>query len=341
MRSFRRFLRAAVVILVAAAILVTLDFLLYPCTFVRSDVHAVTTRTFDDLYLGTSHGKSNISPAAAEEVSGRSGYNMCVGGEYAVDAYYLAKLVLEKGHRPQRIIYEVSPAYLSREKEEGNNYLLFFHEFPLSLSRAEYFFRTVAGCNLRTLFFPWYEYPLSYELEHIGETVTRKASGDYSTESMRTGQQEYHDDGFLERYPMDPETFSFQGLQELFPEDLREDNMAWLDRLTGLCRDNGIEMVAVVTPLPGDTLDRFRDGYLALDEYFAGYFAERNIRYINFNSGVYAGLAEYGIEDYTDLDGHMNGDAARRFSRLLAGVLETDEAGAGELFETEEEDSLG
>ena len=33
---------------------------------------------------------------------------MCVGGEYEIDAYYIAKLIAEK-QKPTRIIYEVDP----------------------------------------------------------------------------------------------------------------------------------------------------------------------------------------------------------------------------------------
>ena len=49
-------LKAAVIAAAAVILLLALDFALYPCTFIRSDIRAVTTGTFDDVYLGTSHG---------------------------------------------------------------------------------------------------------------------------------------------------------------------------------------------------------------------------------------------------------------------------------------------
>lgn len=78
--------------------------------------------------MGTSHGKMNIDPKTISSVTGRTGHNLCVGGEYGIDAYYLAKLLLEK-QKPERIIYEVDPGYFMTQKEEGNNYLLFYHQF--------------------------------------------------------------------------------------------------------------------------------------------------------------------------------------------------------------------
>ena len=89
MHSFKKFSKAVLVIAVCTAILILLDTALYPCTFMRNDVHTVVTQQFDDIILGTSHGKMDIDPESMEEVNGRTGHNLCVGGEYGIDAYYL------------------------------------------------------------------------------------------------------------------------------------------------------------------------------------------------------------------------------------------------------------
>ena len=115
MRNFKKTARVLIVTAVTGLLLYALDFFLYPCTFIRNDIHAVTTKTFDDIYLGASYGKINIDPSSIQTVSGRTGHNLCVGGEYSIDSYYLAKLILEKGHKPKRIVYEISPGYYVRE----------------------------------------------------------------------------------------------------------------------------------------------------------------------------------------------------------------------------------
>ena len=335
MRNFRRFLG---VLAVAVGLLLLLDFLLYPCTFMRNDIHAVTTNGYDTIYLGTSHGKMGIDPAAVEEVNGRNGHNICVGGEYCVDIYHLAKLILEKGEKPERFVLELSPDYLITEKEEGNNYLLFYHEFPLSMTKLSYFRAAIAKTNLRTVFFPWYEYALSYELSNMKETARKKWSKDFSAEGMKTETQEYHENGFIERFPIDTDTLDPEDLEELYipyPEDLLEENMQYLDKLTQLCREQGVELVALITPVPQVTMDYFYDGYQALDAYFSEYFAERDVRYINFNSDELYAYATHDLTDYTDLDGHLNGDAARAFSAQLARVLDLPEE-EWEIWETEE-----
>lgn len=324
MRNFKRAARAVCVIAAAAGIFWLLDFALYPCTFIRNDMHTVCGQSFDDLYVGTSHGKMNIDPETMEKVSGRTGHNLCVGGEYSIDVYYILKLLLEKGKAPSRLVYEISPGYVTLEKEEGNNYLLFYHEFPLSLARLEYFWDAVAKCNFRTMLFPWYEYELSYELSNLGTTVQKKLGGDYGSESFETDTQKYHESGFVERYPVDSSTFTMTGIVTFDRAQVKRENMEYLEKLIGLCQENGIEFVAVTTPMPADTLRKYAESYEDAGAFFDDFFGEQGVRYINFNSREYYQLAPHRVEYYTDLDGHMNGDAAREFSANLARILDRE-----------------
>lgn len=322
MRNFKKIIRIVCILVSAAAVFLGLDYVLYPCTFTRNDIHAVTTRTYDDIYLGTSHGKMDIDPETMETVSGRSGHNLCVGGQYSEDAYYLTRLILEKGNKPSRIIYEISPGYFTSEKEEGNNYLLFYHEFPASLSKLSYFWDSVRNCNFRTLFFPWYEYPLGYELEHMEETAAKKWTGDFGIEDLKSDSQEYHESGFVERYPVDPSDFTMSGIEEFHTEDVSERNMAYLKKLIRLCKEHEIEFIALVTPMPAETLSEYGASFAEAYQYFGDFFAENDVRYINFNSNQYYEAFSHDLTSYTDYDGHLNGDAAREFSGILAQVLD-------------------
>ncbi len=323
MRSSRNGWKVFVkVFAVAAAFLVTvrgLDFLLYPCTFIRSDIYAVCENQMEDIYLGTSHGRMNIDPEMVEEETGRKGHNLCVGGEYSIDAYYLTKLLIEKS-RPSRIIYEVSPGYFISEKEEGNNYLLFFHEFPLSRAKLEYFHDSIMKCNFRTIFFPWYEYPLSYEIGKIQDTVYQKWNHNYDPEYLKGSQQEYHANGFIERYPVDTSELSMEEMEAFEVEKVKAENVEYLRKLIRLCQDHDIEFVAVSTPMPVATLAEYKDSFLSAWRYFSDIFEEYDVEYINFNREYYE-AASHEITEYTDYDGHMHGEAARKFSQTLGRIL--------------------
>lgn len=324
MHNFKRTMRAVLIAAAALFLFAGLDFLLYPCTFIRNDLHTVCAETFDDIYVGTSHGKINIDPETAQEVTGRTGHNLCIGGEYSVDAYYMIKLLIERGRKPSRVIYEISPAYFTLEKEEGNNYLLFYHEFPFSRTKLEYFWNAVAKCNLRTMLFPWYEYDLSYELANMGTSARKKWQGDYGIEDFRTDTQEYHESGFVARYPVEDTKFTMSGIRPFRRGEVRREHMEYLEKLIDLCREQGIAFAAVITPVPVDTLRKFQEEYEDADGYFGDFFEKKDVAFINFNNREYYKYASHRIESYTDLDGHMNEEAAREFTKNLARLLEME-----------------
>ena len=56
-------------------------------------------------------------------------------------------------------------------------------------------------------------------------------------------------------------------------------------------------------------------------ELFAEFFEKEDVRYLNFNREYFADFS-HEITNFTDYDGHMNGDAAREYSRVLGEVLD-------------------
>ena len=51
MHNFKKGLKTFLVLVVCVALLAALDLALYPCTFMRNDVHAVVTQQFDDIII--------------------------------------------------------------------------------------------------------------------------------------------------------------------------------------------------------------------------------------------------------------------------------------------------
>ena len=54
MHNFKKVLKTFLVLVVCVALLAALDLALYPCTFMRNDVHAVVTQQFYDIIVVTS-----------------------------------------------------------------------------------------------------------------------------------------------------------------------------------------------------------------------------------------------------------------------------------------------
>ena len=314
-------LPSLLLISVVTCVLLLLDYALYPCTYVRSDIHSITTRTYDDVYVGTSHGKMDIDPAVMEEVSGRTGHNACGGGEYPADVLYLVRLMVETGHKPRRVIYEIAPAYFAGEKEEGNNYLLFYHEYPVGRVKLSYFWHLLRKCDFRTWFFPWYEYDLSYELSNLGRTLSDKWNRVYGAEQFRTEAQAYQDSGFIARYAVDTSVLTTEGLSVPETGQIRADNLDYLRELIRLCREEGIELMAVTTPLPLPYLQAYAAQFQQLWPVFEAFFEEEQVTWLNFNDEAHFNLFTHDIAAFTDMDGHMNSDAAAAFSRVLSREL--------------------
>lgn len=320
MHNFKTTGKALVIAAVFVLILAGLDMALYPCTFMRNDIHTVTTWQRDDIILGTSHGKMGIDPESMEEITGRTGHNLCVGSEYCEDAYYLLKLIQEK-QAPSRVIYEIDPGYFVTEKQEGNNYLLFFHEFPFSAAKLQYFWSSIASCNFRTILFPWYEYSLKLELERAKETFSQKWNHDYDVEKLKSDTQEYHENGFIARYPVNVSKLKKPSDPKLFDSSaLNQENMEYLEKLIRYCKDQGIEFVAVTAPMPQVTLKDYKDNFNEAWKYFSDFFESQDVLYLNFNTGYYKAFP-HDMKYFTDFDGHLNADAARNFSKVLAKIL--------------------
>ncbi len=315
MHNFKKAIKMIAGLLICVLMIKGLDLVLYPCTFVRNDIHTVTSQQKDVIILGTSNGMSDLDPDSMLEGTGLTGHNLCVGGEYPVDAYYLTKLVIEK-QKPKTIVFELSPGYFTTEKEKGNNYLLFYHEFPMSLTKAEYFWDTMLECDFRSPLFAFHEYSLQYELSKMKDTVYQKVTNNYDVSYLKGTVQEYHENGFIEKYPVAVEDFPAYSPTLFSKDEVKATNMEYLDKLIQLCKDNDIDFVATTMPLAATMLVQEEDSYREAWDYFSEYFEANNVPYYNFNREYYQSYS-HDLANYVDYDGHMNGDSAKEFSKVF------------------------
>ena len=222
-------------IIICAAILCLvvkgLDIALYPCTFVRNNVHTMTTKKKDVLIFGTSNGMSDLDPDYVLKGTGHDRTEVCALVEnIRVDIYYLTKLALEK-QKPKTVIFELSPGYFTTEKEKGNNYLLFYREYPMSVSKIEYYMDTMLNCDFRSPLFAFHEYSLQFELSKMKDTVYQKVTDNYDVSYLKGTAQEYHENGFVEKYPVNQENFPAYSPTLFTKKDVKETNMEYLDKL--------------------------------------------------------------------------------------------------------------
>ncbi len=327
MRSFKKISAIAVCAAAAVLLFVLLDLFLYPCTYTRNDVHTLAALPRDVLIMGTSNGKMGIDPDALLAGTDLSGHNACAGGEYPQDAWYLLRLADEK-QDPKLLIFDLDAGYFTTKKEKGNNALLFYHEFPVSMAKCGYFLDAVADSDLRALLLPSYEYPLKTTLPRAGESFSRKIHGDYDVAYLKGSTQEYHENGYIERYPVAPEDFPSVNPVLFDREEIVEENLVYLEKIADYCREKGIVFVAVSAPLPDALVGLFPEEYAAGWDFFADWFGQRNIPYFNFNTDYYGAFPHDALQ-YTDYEGHMNGTSARAYSAVLGKILAENGVWAG------------
>lgn len=157
MRNFKKLLLPAVVALVLAAVNFCLNYALIPYSYVRIMMHQIETQEYDTLFLGTSHGLNGISPKIIEEKTGGRVMNLCLGGEYPKDAYYLLKQACKKSS-PKTVVYELDPGYWCTPEGQRGDFNRVFYEMPWSLTKLEYFFAKEWKLDFRAALFPWFYY---------------------------------------------------------------------------------------------------------------------------------------------------------------------------------------
>lgn len=321
MRSFNWKMAGAVCgfIILALGINSVLNVALCPDTYTRADISSLEEGDFQDLIVGSSHGKCGIDPEVLFEKTGRRSTNQCLGGEYPVDALYLVKEACRK-HVPERVIYELDPGYFTTEPNEGPDFSILYREFPASKVKAEYFCAKMLDGDFRSTLFPWYLWRKN--LFSIGESLKEKTTESYKTcdpSRYATEAQTYHANGFIERKEVpweetEPEA-PFLWNEDTFSEDAEKD----FQKLAACCKEKGIELIAVMTPVPEETETRFAEEYEKAYTYFEELTGELSIPFWNFNEASYG--FERSISGYADSEGHMYGKTAKAFSQMLGECL--------------------
>ena len=104
MHNFKKYMYPVLFIAVILCINEIMVLALKPYTSFRNDMHKLETNQYDDLFVGTSHGKAGINPEIVDKITGEKSLNLCLGGEEVQDSYYIIKEAC-RVNKPKKIIY--------------------------------------------------------------------------------------------------------------------------------------------------------------------------------------------------------------------------------------------
>lgn len=319
MRSFKKVMIPVMILIVCIAVNSVLNYLLIPNNYVRIDIHNITTQKYDDVFLGTSHGFAGIDPETVDMVTKRRSINLCRGGEYTRDSYYMLKLMCEH-HVPKRVIYEFDPSYWTVRDTQQADFTLIYREMPLSKTKVEYLFAKAMEADFRFTLFPWFAY--RKQALNIRGVVEGKQTEDYKTygvQAFDTAGQAFQPNGFMYRKrtgevkkQLDYEPWSLTHMEK--------NSLKYFVRLAKFCKARGIEFVAITTPIPDVTYRDYQSLYDNAFQYFDQLTDQFDVAYYNFNKPGMTKEA-WTLDEFADYEGHMYGDSAKVFSSELADVL--------------------
>lgn len=309
-----------IVILVINSILLQA---LKPYNFFRNDMYNMKTKEYDDLFVGTSHGKTGIHPDEVDKVTGRKSLNMCLGGQFPIDSYYIVREACRK-EKPERVIYAVDPGYWMAEQPLGPEYMAMYEEFPWSDVKVLYSKDKLAELDFRASIFPWFVYRQGYKDwdERLKARFSRKYLS-YNPSFYSTQEQTYYADGSTSLNRIE-KIKTEEGIGLWKEENFQKEAEEYLSKLIEYCGQEGIEFVAVTTPIPEETRSKYKENYENAYQYFDEYFERKNVSYLNFNEIAIEGM-DTSIEGFADYDGHMYGDQAKIFSERLGEYLNNKE----------------
>lgn len=317
MRNFKKFLLPAALILAITAVNLGLNYALIPYSYVRIMMHQIQTEEYDTVFLGTSHGLNGISPKVVSEKTGQNAVNLCLGGEYPRDAYYLLRQVCEK-KKPQRVIYELDSGYFCTPEGQRGDFNRIFYEMPVSLAKAEYFFAKERELDFRATLFPWFYYRGQFrEMERIIQVKQGEDYKNYGAAAFKSSGQEFAD-GFVRNAPV-PGGKEESDLELWKEENKNKDSFRYFEKLASFCKKQKIELIVITTPVPAETLKKYQKEFQEADAFFRKYLEGLGLEYYNYNRGERnIPNFDYSLNGFSDYEGHMDFQQAETFSAQLA-----------------------
>ena len=319
MHSFKRTLWKALAFLLAvgaATALITEPYFQNEGYHYQDDaVREQLAGELDTMICGSSHAYYGIVPAVLDEKLGTNSYNLSAPMMTLQGRYELLKKELDRN--PVDLVFvDVSFNTFSRDRAEegpeGDIYQL--GRYRNVLERMSYLVR-----NIR---FGEYAHVYSDTLDR-GVTVIRKllrgegktgTSDKYETKGWMRGES-------IAQYMTPPEYYHTQVLDTT----VRQENLDCMDKIIDLCRERGITVVFVVTPISQSSTLRY-DNMDAIHSSLTAYCAGQDVPLFDFN--LYKGKTALYPDETAYYDAsHLAEGAAQDFTALMCDTLLQWQAG--------------
>ncbi len=258
-------------------------------------------KAHDVLFIGDCEVFSNVSPITLWEQYGIPSYIRGSAQQLIWQSYYLLEETLTY-EKPKVVVFNVlSMKYNEPQKEAYNRLTL--DGMKLSPSKL----RAITASMTEDEEYITYLFPLLRYHSRWSELTGEDLKYMFKKETLSHN-------GYLMRVDTKPVTTIPKG-KKLADYSFGQNSYDYLERMTKLCKENGIELVLIKSP------SVYPYWYEEWDEQIDEYAKKNDLTYINFLDYT----ADMGIDYSTDTyDGglHMNLSGAEKFTRYLGQLLQ-------------------
>jgi len=321
MRIFKRLcLFLAVNLLVAC----TMGFVLTDPSIVEIYLEDINENGYDTLIIGTSHGETGFDPFLMSEGLDAKVFNASRRLMPVPDLYYLLKTANAKG-TVKTVYYELDPTYWNSVMQVKTHDDTCMLRHAGLADRIEYAAKYLFDENYNYTLFPY-----TFDMQTIKKAPgivksklllrdlppDERIRGVYSFLSI-SKNFDYMGRGFRAGREKDPQAdLTFEPLA-FCADAVAPEYLAAFEDMVRYCREEGIRLVCVVSALPEKRLRE--ENHADAHAYFAALCEKHAVEFYDMNY-LADGLLPRSAKDYTDLDGHMMGDLARKQTQLLIDI---------------------
>ena len=321
MKNKKAICHAAIFLVLVIVINKLLNFMLIQPGLARTIFYESSKGGYDVIALGASHGTYGVDADELSDTMGGKAINMCMGGEYFYDSYYVLKYAL-KNNKPKTVILDIDYQYLVNEHDESILFNQIYNAYPNCFDKFGYFLTKMMKEEFRGALLKWTNYWQCYYM--IGTTIERKLSDEYKTADPSLVSMNPYDtymgNGFIYRSE-DCKKSTTGGLK--WEENKVDKNQCkYIKKIVDLCKKNNINIVFTTVAIDPTSISKDIENYQQAHDYLANMADKYGVSYYDFN------LLSYDVfnrttDDFYDEEGHMYGKTAKFFTNIYGNVIKS------------------
>lgn len=332
-KAFKEILKYVRVIVFFAVITILVEAVNYVMVqpgYARYIIHTVDNSDdgsdYDCIVVGASHGRASIDPHYFLEMEyAVNPINMCIQGATVIDNYYMIREACNNND-VKKIILELDYQYWNKNLKRDSDFgdLLVYGQLPFTSLKMEYIVSQLMDKDFRTIYFRRYAFARNWKTAK--KYMAIKKTDEYKNfqiEGVAGIETEgpYQGLGFFYRTKVTDKKGKLNPSPWTY-DDLNPKVQKYFQKIVKYCKDNGIELICVTTPIPPSSV--VSGAANEANTYFKQICDENNVRYIDGNL-IKNEILNVSDDDFSDWEGHMNGALAEQFSEVLTEILKKND----------------